>query len=129
MKRLSANGFDVPAIIRESLNTTLGELATQAALSYTGDASDGDLVRFTNRTEALFRTSAPMVFSTILWWCGRDARLPRSARPAVTKRPVQRPVERQEEGQGREEDQERGENKSEKDDIRNWRPTQRSFRN
>jgi hypothetical protein len=64
-----------------------------------------------------------MVFSTILWWCGRDARLPRSARPAVTKRPVQRPVERQEEGQGREED------RSEKDGTPDWPPTQRSFRN
>ena len=89
-------------------------------MSYTGDAADGDFGGFAKRAESLFRTSAPMVFTAILWWVGRGAPLPRRPHPSVTKRPAQRPVKRQ--GQER-----KKEDRSENDDIPDWRPAQRSF--
>ena len=121
MKRLRADGFDVPSIIRDALNNTLGELATQAALSYTGDASDGDFGAFVQRAEELFRTSAPMVFTAILWWIGRGVPLPHGPpRPAATKRSAQRTPQRP--AKNREEV-----NRPEDTDIPDWRPAQRSF--
>lgn len=61
----AVNG-DMPRIVRQTLIDTLGELPAVAAITYTGDAADGDLMGFGTRIVELFGTGSEMVFDNIV---------------------------------------------------------------
>jgi hypothetical protein len=52
--------------IKASFNDLFGELSATTALCYVGDASNGDLRSFAERTSELFGNSASVVFSRIV---------------------------------------------------------------
>ena len=68
MASLKGEGGDLKTTIRAALTAVLGELPAIVALSYTGDAEDGDLESFVRRTEELFGVSAPTVLTSITSW-------------------------------------------------------------
>jgi hypothetical protein len=66
MKSVKAsNNENLRVAIRTALRSFLGELPAIVALSYSGDASDGDLDGFVKRTEELFGPKAPTILGSI----------------------------------------------------------------
>ena len=58
----------LPSTISAALTDILGELGAASTLSYTGDASDGNLVSFARRMDELFGDGSPKVLTEIVFW-------------------------------------------------------------
>lgn len=57
---------ELSKVIRTAFLELFGELSATTALCYVGDASNGDLRSFVERTDELFGNSASLVFSRIV---------------------------------------------------------------
>jgi hypothetical protein len=57
---------ELSRVIKTAFTDLFGELSATTALCYVGDASNGDLRSFVERTDELFGTSASLVFSRIV---------------------------------------------------------------
>jgi hypothetical protein len=66
MKGIRCDPLELQTSIRTALVRSLGELPAMAALAYTGDAEDGDLVGFAQRTQELFGPNASVLLSNIV---------------------------------------------------------------
>ncbi len=57
---------ELSKVIKSAFTDLFGELSATTALCYVGDASNGDLRSFVERTDELFGNSASVVFSRIV---------------------------------------------------------------
>ena len=57
---------ELSKVIKTAFTDLFGELSATTALCYVGDASNGDLRSFVERTDELFGNSASLVFSRIV---------------------------------------------------------------
>lgn len=74
----TTNNENLQETIRTALMNFLGELPAIVALSYSGDASDGDLDGFVRRTEELFGPKAPIILGFIATWAEERASVSKS---------------------------------------------------
>jgi hypothetical protein len=65
MQPLRNDLADLQSRIRSAMTKILGELGAISALSYTGDASDGDLAAFARRVTELFGLGASKILSEL----------------------------------------------------------------
>jgi hypothetical protein len=71
MKGMKCDPLELQTSIRTALIKSLGELPAMAALAYTGDAEDGDLVGFAQRTQELFGPNASVLLGSIVTWANK----------------------------------------------------------
>ena len=57
---------ELSKVIKTAFTDLFGELSATTALCYVGDASNGDLRSFVERTDELFGTSSSLVFNRIV---------------------------------------------------------------
>lgn len=57
---------ELSKVIRTAFTDLFGELSATTAMCYVGDASNGDLRSFAERTDELFGSGASLVFSRIV---------------------------------------------------------------
>jgi hypothetical protein len=74
--RLKNDGVDVSLVIRTALTNVLGDIPAEVILSYTGDASNGDVQAFGQRMEELLGNGAQTMFANITSWAKKNARQP-----------------------------------------------------
>jgi hypothetical protein len=72
MQRLKTDSLDLQVKIRTAMTTILGEMPAVAALAYTGDAEDGDLIGFVKRAEELFGNNAPILLNNIVMMASKS---------------------------------------------------------
>ncbi len=66
LQPLRNDPVSLPSKIRSAMTNILGELGALSALSYTGDASDGDLTAFATRVRELFGLGASKILSELV---------------------------------------------------------------
>ena len=71
MEGMAEDPLELQSMIRTALTKILGELPAMTTLAYTGDAADGDLVGFAQRTQELFGASAPTVLNNIVMFANK----------------------------------------------------------
>lgn len=77
MKTVSGLKLDrsiLPAVIKTALTDVLGELPAIVILTYTGDASDGDVAGFVRRMQELLGSSASIMLGNIASSAAKRAR-------------------------------------------------------
>jgi hypothetical protein len=57
---------ELSKVIKTAFTDLFGEISAVTALCYVGDASNGDLRSFVERTDELFGTSSSLVFNRIV---------------------------------------------------------------